>query len=63
MEQSDIDSRVAYAKSHLKQVLFRLHNVYDADIIAFLDGMENRQGELKQILREEMARRSVGVTD
>lgn len=49
-----------YVRTHLKTVVFRLHKVYDADVIAYLDSLENRQGTLKRLLREEMERRGLG---
>lgn len=47
---------IKYAQAHLRQYVFRCHKDYDADLIGFLDSMDNRQGEIKRILRAEIAR-------
>lgn len=49
-------ANMRYMKKHLRQYVFRLNHNYDADIIDYLDGLENIQGEIKRLLREEIAR-------
>ena len=46
-----------YQREHIKQYNLRLNLRTDMDIIRFLDGQNNRQGLLKQLLRQEMERR------
>lgn len=52
-----------YTRENLKQVIFRCHKVKDADIIEYLDSLDNRQGEIKRILRKEIARIESGRAD
>lgn len=49
-----------YQREHIKQYNLRLNLRTDMDIIRFLDGQNNRQGLLKQLLRQEMERRQEG---
>ena len=46
-----------YQKEHIKQYNFRLNTRTDLDLIRFLDGINNRQGLIKQLLRAEMENR------
>ena len=46
-----------YQRNHIKQYNLRLNVRTDLDIIRFLDGVNNRQGLIKQLLRQEMERR------
>lgn len=49
-----------YQREHIKQYNLRLNLRTDIDIIRFLDSQNNRQGLLKQLLRQEMERRQEG---
>lgn len=40
----------------LKNFTVRAHKVNDADIIEYLEGKENKQGTIKEAIREKMAR-------
>ena len=45
-----------YDKANTVQFKIKLNKKTDKDIIDFLDGLENKQGFLKLIIREEMIR-------
>lgn len=47
-----------YLKKTIKQIKFGLNRNTDADIIEFLNGVDNVQGLLKRLLREEMKKNS-----
>lgn len=45
-----------YQKANNKQVKFNLHKVNDADIIARLDEVDNKQGYIKKLIRDDIRR-------
>lgn len=45
-----------YQKAHIQQVVVKLDEKSDIDIIRFLDNVQNRQGLIKMLLREEISR-------
>ena len=45
---------VDYNKENTKRVNFTLNLNYDADIIAYLDTLPNKNGYLKQLIRDDM---------
>lgn len=45
-----------YQKSHIQQMKFNFHKDNDADILAFLDALPNKQGYMKALIRADMAR-------
>ena len=49
-------NQIKYNKAHMRQVKFALNVGTDADIIAWLDSVENKQGYLKALIRADMAR-------
>lgn len=49
-------NQIKYNKAHLRQVKFALNIGTDADILAWLDTVENKQGYLKALIRADMAR-------
>ena len=49
-----------YDKTHMKQYLLKYHLENDADIIAKLDGMESKQGYVRQLIRDDIARTCPG---
>lgn len=49
-------NQIKYNKTHLRQVKFALNVGTDADIISWLDSIENKQGYLKALIRADMAR-------
>ncbi len=47
-----------YLKRSYKQIKFELNRNTDKDILEFLDTVDNKQGLLKRLLREEMERQN-----
>ena len=45
-----------YIKTHMRQFVIRCHNERDADVIEYLEGCGNIQGEVKRLVREEIKR-------
>ena len=45
-----------YIKTHMRQFVIRCHNERDADVIEYLEGCGNIQGEVKRLVREEIER-------
>ena len=43
-----------YQASKIRQWKINLSREYDADIIEYLDGMDNKQGYVKDLIREDM---------
>jgi hypothetical protein len=53
-QQADYDKRAT------KQILLKLNRNTDADILEHLDAQENRQGYIKRLIREDIARQAAG---
>lgn len=53
---AQIRASVKYVKNHMRQFVLRCHNERDVDVIEYLEGCGNIQGELKRLVREEIAR-------
>lgn len=45
-----------YDKENTVQIKMKLNKKTDADIIEFLDGLPNKQGLIKHLIREEIKR-------
>ena len=45
-----------YDENNTTRVQLKLNNKTDADIIAYLDSVDNKQGIIKRLLREEISR-------
>lgn len=45
-------------KVPLKNYSLKLHKTHDADIIEFIDGLENKSGFIKELIRASMHKRS-----
>ena len=43
-----------YNKTHTTQIILRLNNKNDADILAHLSGLENKQGYIKELIRKDV---------
>ena len=43
-----------YDKTHTKGIYLKLNKKTDKDIIEFLDGVENVQGYIKNLIRQDM---------
>lgn len=51
-----MDRRYKYDQLHTVQIRIKLNRKTDADILARLAEQENRQGYLKRLVREDIAR-------
>lgn len=49
-------ARLKYAKNHEKFISLRLNIDNDADIIARIDSVDNKQGYIKQLVRDDIKR-------
>lgn len=63
MSVSEANKKAAmkYMAANVKQIKFNLSIKYDADIIAHLDAQKNKQGYLKALIREDIARAKVST--
>ena len=46
-----------YNKEHTTQVLLRLNNRTDEDVIAWLKTLSNKQGYIKELIRKDIKRK------
>lgn len=62
MPVSEANKKAArkYIAANIKQIKFGLSMKYDADILAHLDAQENKQGYIKALIREDIARAKSG---
>ncbi len=51
-------ARANYQNKTIKRIVFDLNRNTDGDILAFFETISNRQGLLKQLVRQEMARQN-----
>lgn len=52
-----------YHNSTIKKIAVELNRNTNKDIIAFLETVDNKQGLIKQLLRDEMRRQKFVYTD
>ena len=45
-----------YDAAHTKQIMLKLNTKTDADILEHLDSMDNKQGYIKGLIRQDMAK-------
>lgn len=45
-----------YRKANIRRIVLSLNRNTDHDIIAYLDSLDNIQGEIKRVLRNEIKR-------
>lgn len=45
-----------YKKAHIRRIVVSLNKNTDEDIIAYLEAKNNVQGEIKRLIREEIAK-------
>lgn len=50
--------QVEFQKNNTTRIRFQLNNEYDADIIEFMNTLPNKNGYLKDLVREDMKKRS-----
>lgn len=46
-----------YDAAHTKQIMLKLNLVTDADILAKLDSMDNKQGYVKGLIRKDIGQK------
>ena len=46
-----------YEKANIKRYVLKVNKNTEADIIEFLDGLKSFNGEIKQMIREEMKKK------
>lgn len=58
MKTSEAQKRAVlkYDQANTKQYKLKLNLKTDADIIEYLDRLENMQGKIKELIRKEMSR-------
>lgn len=54
--KADRRAAAKYQAAHIKQVLIKLNDRTDQDILSHLEGVDNVQGYLKSLIRADMAR-------
>ena len=59
VKECDYRASQKYLKEKCRNVGMRLNLKYDADILSFLDSLPNKQGYLKDLIREDMKKRGV----
>lgn len=52
--QSHIEAVKKYEKKNVTQIKFSFNNVTDKDIIEHIKSQKNKQGYIKQLIREDM---------
>ena len=52
--EAQIRAKERYDKATAKQVLFRFNVNTDADVIEKLEDVDNKQGYIKQLIRDDM---------
>lgn len=50
-------TKAKYAAKNVKQIKLNLNIKTDADILEWLDKIDNRQGYIKQLIREDIKRK------
>lgn len=50
-------AKAKYAAKNVKQIKLNLNIKTDADILEWLDKIDNRQGYIKQLIREDIKRK------
>lgn len=62
MAYKNVEARREYINNYqatkVKQCKFQLNREHDADIIEWLDGIENRQGYIKKLIRQDMKKQN-----
>lgn len=53
--EAQIRAAAKYDKTNTKLIQMKLNKKTDADILEFLDTLENRQGYIKELIRKDMA--------
>lgn len=56
VRESDYRASQKYIREKCRHVTMQLNKTHDEDILVWLDSQENKQGYLKKLIREDMAR-------
>ena len=51
-------AKAQYAEEHIKPFSLKLNDHTDQDILAWLAGLDNKQGTIKRLIRDEIQRLS-----
>ena len=54
VSETQLKAIAKYKKKAIKKYLIELNKTTDADMIAYLDAQSNKQGLIKQLIREHM---------
>lgn len=54
MTTPQVKASIKYNATNIKQIKLNLNRKTDADIIARLEGIENKQGYIKRLIREDI---------
>lgn len=49
-----------YVKENVRQYMFKLNKKLDAELVTYLDGMENRNQYIKDLILKDMENKRVG---
>lgn len=60
--QTRTEAQAKYDKAHTKGIYIKLNLSTDADIIRWLWEQPSKQGAIKKLIREEIARRNAGTS-
>ena len=56
--QTSLKADTKYKKANIIKVNMSLNRNTDSDILAYIDTIDNKQGYLKRLIREDIARRA-----
>ena len=54
LKQQRTKASIKYNKTNVKQIKLNLNIKTDADVIAALDAVENKQGYIKELIRKDL---------
>lgn len=54
LKQQRTKASIKYNKNNVRQIKLNLNIKTDADVIAALDAVENKQGYIKELIRKDM---------
>lgn len=60
--QARTEAQAKYDKAHTKGIYIKLNLSTDADVIRWLWGQPSKQGAVKKLIREEIARKNAGAS-
>ena len=54
--KAQMEASMKWHKIHLTQIKFNLNNETESDIIEWLEAKDNKQGYIKNLIREDIAK-------